>query len=445
MKAVFEKNREKEALVWKACSYDYGYLLEGIASWEARLASEEVSAGSVVLLEGDFSPNTLALFLALVQKACVIVPMIRNAANKVSLAQIAQAEIHVRVDGEDQVHISRTGCRVSHALILQLRGAGHAGLVLFSSGSTGESKAILHDLAALSQKFKKPGKAQRTISFLLYDHIGGVNTMLYTLANAGCLVTVEDRSPDGVLSAVENHRVELLPTSPTFLNLLLLSEAFQRHDLSSLKTITYGTEPMAESTLQRLVALFPQTRFLQTYGLSEVGILRSRSQRSDSLWVRLGGDEFQTRVVDGMLEIKAQSAMLGYLNAPSPFKPDGWFPTGDMVQVKGDEVKILGRKSEIINVGGQKVYPAEVEGVLQGMDNVAEVTVYAEKSAITGQIVCARVILLCPEDAKPFIARLRTYCQGKLEPFKTPVKVQLTEGKLHGNRFKKIRNPAQIS
>ena len=61
---------------------------------------------------------------------------------------------------------------------------------------------------------------------MLYDHIGGINTMLYTLSNAGCLVTVDERSPDGVLRAVARHRVELLPTSPTFLNLVLISDPY---------------------------------------------------------------------------------------------------------------------------------------------------------------------------------------------------------------------------
>ena len=107
--------------------------------------------------------------------------------------------------------------------------------------------------------------------------------------------------------------------------------------------------------------------------------------------MRIGGEGFQTRIVDGILHIKAESAMLGYLNAPSPFTNDGWFVTGDSVVQDGQYLQILGRKSEIINVGGEKVYPAEVENVIQQMDGIAEVTVYGEKNPIVGNIVCARV------------------------------------------------------
>ena len=280
----------------------------------------------------------------------------------------------------------------------------------------------------------------RAITFLLYDHIGGFNTLIYTLSNAGLIVTVSDRSPDGVLKAVEKYKVELLPTSPTFINLILLSEANKRYDMSSLKTVTYGTEPMPESTLKRFNQLFPDIKLLQTYGLSEVGILRSKSKSSDSLWVKVGGEGFETRVVDGMLEIKAKSAMLGYLNAPSPFTEDGWFKTKDSVEVDGEYIKILGRKSEIINVGGEKVYPQEVESIIVEMDNVAEVTAYGEKHPIVGNIVCAKVRLIKNENHKDFTLRLNKFCFKRLEDYKIPVKVKVVREEQHSARFKKMRN-----
>jgi len=157
------------------------------------------------------------------------------------------------------------------------------------------------------------------------------------------------------------------------------------------------------------------------------------------LWVKLGGEGFETRVVDGILQIKAQSVMLGYLNAPSPFTEDGWFITGDEVEVDGDYFRILGRRSELINVGGEKVYPAEVESVIQQIGNVAEVTVYGEKNPITGNIVCANVLLLEPEDTKAAILRIKKYCRTNMPTFKVPVKVNIVDEEMHGERFKKMR------
>jgi long-chain acyl-CoA synthetase len=196
---------------------------------------------------------------------------------------------------------------------------------------------------------------------------------------------------------------------------------------------------MPESTLRRFHQVLPHIQLQQTYGLSEVGILRSKSRSSDSLWVKLGGEGFETRVVNDILQIKAESAMLGYLNAPSPFTDDGWFNTGDKVEVDGDYFRILGRQSEIINVGGQKVYPAQVESVVQSMPEVAEVSVYGEKNAIMGEIPCAAIRLRQPRDARQFHRELRQFCRQRLQEFQIPVRIRLVENAMHGERFKKNR------
>jgi acyl-CoA synthetase (AMP-forming)/AMP-acid ligase II len=356
--------------------------------------------------------------------------------------QIAQGEFSIFIDGNDKIVLKKLIQSADHEFFQKLRKLNHPGLVLFSSGSTGESKASVHDFSDLMEKFKTPRHSLRAIAFLLYDHIGGINTLLYILSNAGCIIAVTDRKPDSILAAIERYKVELLPTSPSFMNLILLSEAYKRYDLSSLKTISYGTEPMPEITLRRFHDLFPEIRLQQTYGLSEVGILRSKSESSDSLWLRIGGEGYQTRIVDGILQIKAKSAMLGYINAPNPFTDDGWFDTGDSVEVRGEYIKIIGRKSEIINVGGEKVYPSEVENVIQEVENVGEVTIYGEKNPILGEIVCVKVRLLNTEDSNIFKKRLRQHCLKKLEKYKIPVKIKLVTEKQYSERFKKIRYQA---
>ena len=173
--------------------------------------------------------------------------------------------------------------------------------MLFSSGSTGKSKAALHNFSRLLDKFKVERQQMRTVTFLLLDHIGGINTLLYTLSNGGAVISIQDRDPDVVCRAIAEHQAQMLPTSPTFLNLLLMSHAYERYELSSLKLITYGTEVMPESTLTRMHELFPGVKLQQTYGLSELGILRSKSKDSGSLWVKVGGEGFETKVVDGCL------------------------------------------------------------------------------------------------------------------------------------------------
>lgn len=440
---VFRTNPDKPAIVWRDNPYTYGWLLNAIAAADAALEKNKVPHGAVVSLEADFSPVSVAMLLALIGRSCVCVPLTDTVREKkAEFRAIGEIEVIVTIDANDQPHFERTGVPGQHAHFATLRERNHPGLILYSSGSTGASKAAVHDLSFLLDKFKVQRQSKCTITFLLFDHIGGINTLLYTLSNAGCVVTVEDRSAESVCRAIERHKVEILPTSPTFLNLLLLSEAYNKYDLSSLELVTYGTEVMPESTLKRFCALFPNIRTQQTYGLSEVGILRSKSKSSDSLWVKVGGEDYNTRIVDGMLEIKAKSAMLGYLNAPSPFTPDGWFITGDAVEVDGDYIRILGRKSELINVGGAKVFPAEVENVIQQMDGVEDVAVTGEKNAITGHMIKARVKLTTAETLPEFRKRMTEFCKDKLERFKIPQKVELVTGNMHGSRFKKMRREA---
>jgi acyl-coenzyme A synthetase/AMP-(fatty) acid ligase len=437
---TFDTNRAKDAIVWKDRAFSYAWMAEAVERWSGFLHAESVAPGTVVSLEADFSPNAVALMLALIERSCIIVPLTASVQTKKSeFREIAEVETMIEVSPEEEVRAVKTITRVSHELLLRLRRLQHPGLILFSSGSTGKSKAAVHDFVPLLEKFTTPRHSMRAITFLLFDHIGGINTLLYNLANGGCVVTVQDRTPDSVCAAIAKHRAQLLPTSPTFINLMLVSEAYKRHDLSTLEMVTYGTEVMPESTLKRFHELFPQIRLLQTYGLSEVGILRSKSKSSDSLWVKVGGEGFETRVVDNMLEIKAKSAMLGYLNAPSPFTEDGWFKTGDAVEVDGEYIRILGRKSELINVGGEKVYPAEVESVLQLMDGVEDVAVSGEPNPITGQIVKARVKLNTGESVGEFRKRMWEYCQNKLARFKIPQKLVLVSEGMHGERFKKMR------
>ena len=126
--------------------------------------------------------------------------------------------------------------------------------------------------------------------------------------------------PETRLPRDRGHRVELLPTSPTFLNLLLVSGAHERHDLSLAAAHHLRHRGDARGARSRRVheALPDVPRCSRpTACRSWASCARSRGRR-DSLWVKIGGEGFETRVVDGLLEIKARSAMLGYLNAAEP-------------------------------------------------------------------------------------------------------------------------------
>lgn len=438
---VFNNNLLKTAIIYKDSEVTYCSLIQNISNWKSIISTKGIAQGEIVALNGNFTPNSISILFALIDNSNIIVPfdyqqLIKNE-KKMKISCVSKS---ISVDENDNVVFNEHETRDTHSFYEKLRSINHPGLVLFTSGTSGEPKAAVHDFVKLLEKFRTRKKSLRTLNFLLFDHWGGLNTMFHTLSNGGVVLALKDRRPQAICSFIEKHKIELLPASPTFLNLLLISEEYKNYNLSSLKLITYGTEPMPQSTLERVKIIFPDVKLQQTYGLIELGVLRSKSKSDDSLWVKVGGEGFETRIVNGLLEIKAESAMLGYLNAPSPFTEDGWFMTGDQVEEDGEYIKILGRKSEIINVGGEKVYPAEVESVIQEIDNVVEVTVFAEKNPIMGNIVCAKVRLLKEEDKKQFITRLKIYCKQKLQSYKIPVKVIIDDTEQHNERFKKIRS-----
>ncbi|QYR19387.1 fatty acid--CoA ligase family protein [Paenibacillus sp. sptzw28] len=429
----------RQAMVIAGNSVSYGDLLGFYRSWTGIIGDQRIKPGEVILLEGDYSPEVCGALLAFIANNNVIVPLsaaVRH--NREGLMEIAQVDKSVHFEGRNSQVVTNSRAPKT-GLLKDFTLSGRAGMILFTSGSTGAPKAILHDFEPFIDRYKYPRDTLRTLSFLLFDHIGGINTLLHTLSNGGSIICPPNRSPADICALIEKHQVELLPASPSFLNMLLMTEAYKYYDMSSLKIITYGTEVMPDITLRLLHSRFPDVQLRQTYGLSELGILRAKSKGPGSPWLKIGGEGVDTKVVDGVLHIRSKSAMLGYLNAPNPFDDEGWFNTEDQVSEEGEYIRIFGRRSEIINVGGRKVYPVEVEQVLLQMPELRDVTVKGEPNTILGSIVTAVVNVNRPMDSKELKSRVKDFCRGRLEDFQIPVKVYIEEGELFSERYKKLR------
>jgi long-chain acyl-CoA synthetase len=389
-----------------------------------------VKSGDVVAIIGDFNPTSILTLLRLIDLGVIVMPLtIETAHEHEYFFESAFVDVVIK----DGVVFRRSHVQ-SHEFITSLQKKGHAGLVLFSTGTTGRPKAILHDLTLFLKRFDTPRPAFRTISFLLFDHIGGINTLLHTLFNKGVVVAPKTRTVDSVLETCCNYAVEVLPTTPTFLRMMLMSGAVPSKIPQCLKVITYGTERMDQPTLNELCKLLPNVDFRQTFGMSELGIVRVKSAARNSLFMKVGGEGVKTRVINNILHIHSESRMLGYLNAPSPFDKDGWYDTKDVIEEENGEYKVIGRVSDVINVGGLKFMASEVERVALDFPNVSLVKAYPKQNPITGQHV--ELLVQPVPDGLIDKDALMTYLKSKLQPYMVPKRVRIEEISI-GHRFKK--------
>ena len=390
----------------------------------------EVKSGDVVALIGDFDPQSILTLLQLIDKNVVLVPLTVDTGAQHEYF-FESALVDVVIEGADVRRISHAR---KHEFIESLRSNRHAGLVLFSTGTTGRPKAILHDLTVFMQRFETPRPTLKTINFLLFDHIGGLNTLLHTLFNKGTVVAPKSRSVEDILATCAEHDIEVLPTTPTFLRMMLMSGLIPDSVPKSLRIITYGTERMDQPTLDALCELLPNIDFRQTFGMSELGIVRVKSEARNSLYMKVGGEGVETRVVDNVLEIRSQTKMLGYLNADSPFDDEGWYNTKDIIEERDGYYKVTGRTSEVINVGGLKFMASEVERAALQYEHVELAKAEAKPNPITGQHV--ELTVQSTLNSQVDKSNFKAFLAAQLPSHMMPKRIKLASVSV-GHRFKR--------
>jgi len=439
---------DRPFLAKSEATYSYSDLSQSISEQIEYFKAKGIEAGDVVILHGDYTLKAIASLLALFEIKAMVAPVAIDAeSEREQRINASKARWEIYTNESNNLQVEMLGAQTEvHSYIKKLTQANQAGLILFSSGSTGEPKAMIHSAERLLETFQtKRTKNLSILIFLLFDHIGGINTLFNGLSTGALIVVPKNRNPEIVAQAIEQHSVKLLPASPTFLNLFLISGVTDKYNLVSLRYITYGTEPMPESLLNRIKAAFPNTALIQTFGTSETGISQTISRSSSSTLIKFDDPNTEYKIVDSELWLRSKSQILGYLNYEmSRFTDDGWFKTGDLIEPASEKsgegfFRIIGRKQEIINVGGEKVTPSEVESALLEIPEIADCLVYAEENAIIGQIVAAEIVLKEAIDKNSIKRVIKKYCREKLSAYKVPARIHFKEVTNFSNRFKKMR------
>ena len=305
--------------------------------------------------------------------------------------------------------------------------------VLLTSGTTGPPKMVVHTLASLAGAIKNGGPAAHLdVWSTFYDirRYGGLQIFLRALLGGGSLVlSSADESSGDFLVRAGGLGVTHISGTPSHWRRALMSPFVQT---LAPRYVRLSGEIADQAILDHLGGVYPDARIAHAFASTEAGVAFDVDDRRAGFPASLIGrpGDVELKIEDGSLRIRSPRTALRYLgSAGAPLAgPDGFVDTGDMVERRGDRYHFVGRRDGIINVGGLKVHPEEVEAVINGHPRVSMSVVRTRKSPITGALVVADVVLKA--DGAPATgpgAELETElldrCRQRLARYKVPAAI----------------------
>jgi acyl-CoA synthetase (AMP-forming)/AMP-acid ligase II len=289
-----------------------------------------------------------------------------------------------------------------------------APVLILTTGTTGVPKGARHEwsrLAAGVRRRADSGEARWLLAYNL-NQFAGLQVLLHALVGGAALVGPESNQPRAALVAMRELRVTHASATPTFWRFLLTMVDENAAASIPLRQITLGGEAVPEAVIAQLRRTFPTAKISQIYASTEFGSSVSVGDERSGLPVSVlsrGDDaDVQFKLVDGELYARSRVGMLGYVGQADD---EGWRPTGDLVVVDGDRLRFVGRTSEIINVGGVKVHPLQIEELVAAVDTVALARVYGKPNPVAGQIVAVDVVARDDADPDATKAAVRAACK----------------------------------
>lgn len=306
-----------------------------------------------------------------------------------------------------------------------------AGVTLLTSGTTGAPKGVQHDWPSLRRPVRIDPRFVGTRWLLTNPpHLyAGLQVFLQCFLNAGTLVALPDGlAPHEIGDAMLDAGVEFVSATPSFWRRLLRFGSVERLQRLALRQITLGGEAAPAELLHDLRRIFPAAHLSHIYATSELGRCFTVTDGLEGFPARFLHDcpeaGVSLRVVDGELQARSPNRMRHYAHGSGPQVDTGaWIATGDVVEVVGDRVLFRGRRTDMINVGGNKVHSGEVELVLRQVEGIVEARVYPMRSSIVGEMVAADVVAAPGRDPEILRRELAQHCARVLQPHQRPRRV----------------------
>ena len=292
-------------------------------------------------------------------------------------------------------------------------------VTIFTSGTTGQPKKVVHSISTLTRSVRIGERYREQIWAYAYNptHMAGLQVFFQAFENQNTLVNVFNQSRDYVYQQIREKKITHISATPTFYRLLFPFE----QSYESVIRVTLGGEKSDQHLYDSIMKIFPNAKINNVYASTEAGSLFAAKGDCFQIPVAIK-DKF--KVVDD--ELLIHKSLLG---SSDSFKfTDDYYHSGDLIEWV-DEAQGLfrfkSRKNELVNVGGYKVNPGEVEVAIQNIEGVRQAMVYGKANSILGNVLCADVVLepgftLTELDIKKVLS-------SQLQNFKVPRRIKFVE------------------
>ncbi len=295
-------------------------------------------------------------------------------------------------------------------------------ITIFTSGTTGQPKKVIHTVSSLTRAVRLGNKYASQIWAYAYNptHMAGLQVFFQAFENTSMLVNMFSMQRQKVYSLINQYHITHISATPTFYRLLLPFEK----EYSSVERVTFGGEKSEYNLYESIKLIFPNAQINNVYASTEAGSLFA--SRGDCFQIPESiRDKFKVEED----ELLIHKSLLGRSESFS-YSGD-YFRSGDLIEWVDKAnflFKFKSRKNELINVGGYKVNPGEVESVILKQEGVKQALVYGRANSVLGNILCADVILY-PGSVLTDLD-IRKALRSELQDFKIPRRIKFVENML---------------
>jgi len=474
---------DKEAIVFEDTRFTFGQLNERVNRLGNALLKLGVKKGDRVAMLQVNTNQCVEVYFAVAKIAAIYVPLNFRAkgneitymlnsseSNTVLIGQryvdlmnsikpeLKTVENVISLDGpqEGLLDYEDVIANASADEIFSEIGDDDTTILMYTAGTTGFPKGVMLPHQSFSVYMLEnvtppdPETTEKNILTVPLYHVAGIQAMMAAMYGGRTMVMERQFEPGEWMGLVEAEKVNRAMMVPTMLKQLLDHPDFGKHDLSSLKVITYGAAPMPLEVISKAVEVFPGVGFINAFGQTETAstittlgpadhdITGTDEEKATKL-KRLSSigrpmSDVEMKVVDedgnevpqgetGEIIARGPRAMAGYWKdeekTAKTLDKDGWVHTGDMGYVDGEGYFFLaGRATDMIIRAGENISPEEVEGVLYSHPKIDEVAVFGVPDADWGEVPMAVIVLKKGETSTP--EELMEFCRVNLASFKRP-------------------------